>query len=149
MKGSGDRAWLRYLGFQLQIVLALGAACGVVYLYFFAPRIVESGTTPNGVELYVTQRMEEPFGYNTSVRYRMPNGASGWFYYDHEDLRWPGGGIVMDHESKIATVLRENMPVILFNWETQACSVQNGKFQRATLHTGSAWRPPFWNPFSW
>jgi hypothetical protein len=137
------------LGFQVQIVLALVAGCGVVYLYFFAPRIVASGTTPNGVELYVTQRMAEPFAYNTSVHFRMPSGASGSFYYDHEDSRWPDGRIVFDYESKFATVVRENESVILFNWETQACSVKNGKFRKTDLRMGSAWRPPFWNPFSW
>lgn len=147
MKSPGDYVLRKYFAFLGGIILALAATGGILYLYFVAPRIVVRATMPNGLELCVIQRMEV-FCYNTGVFYRKPDGSGGGFYYDHEDTAWGRGRVVLDHQSKLATVFRQNKPVILFNWETELCSVRNGAFRNAGTHG----RPPslaFWNPFSW
>lgn len=102
---------------------------------------------PNGLEFYVAQRIEEPFSYNTSVFYRKPDGTGGGFYYNHEDTAWRRGRVVLDQQSRLATVFRENKPVILFHWETESCSVRNGAFRKGSGH-GSPPTLAFWNPFS-
>ena len=130
------------------IVLALAVGCGIFYLYFVAPRIVVRTTTPNGLELYVTQTWGELFSYNTSIRYRKPDGVGGGFYYDHEDTRWRRGRVALDLESKLATVFREGKPVILFDWEAEACSVKSGNLRTSKTQRQTGWNPPFWNPFS-
>lgn len=147
MKAPGDHVLRKYFAFLGGIILALAAAGGILYLYFVAPKIVVRATMPNGLELYVIQRMEV-FSHNTGVFYRKPGGRSGGFYYDHEDTAWGRGRVVLDDQSKLATVFRQNKPVILFNWETELCSVRNGAFRKDETQG----RPPrlaFWNPFSW
>ena len=147
MKSPGGQTVRKYLAFLSGIALALVALFGVLYLYYFAPRIVVRATAPNGVKFYVIQRKEEPFSFNTSVHYRKPDGSWGGYYYDHEDEGWRSGRVALDHESKLATVFRKSKPVIYFNWETESCSVLNGVFRKSG-NLGGPSGLAFWNPFS-
>ncbi|MBM3839353.1 MAG: hypothetical protein FJ398_15565 [Verrucomicrobia bacterium] len=147
MKSSGEHSVRKCLVFLGGTALAIIAVVCVIYLYWFAPRFVVRTSMTNGLELCVVQRIGGPFSYNTGVFYRKPDGTGGWFYYDHEDNSWRRGRVALDQQSRLATVFREDKPVIVFNWETESCSVRNHAFQKAAGH-GSPPTLAFWNPFS-
>jgi hypothetical protein len=83
----------------------------------FKTRVVLYAKASDGTEMCVFQEFTgTPEPYKTAFYSRKPGGRWSWFYYDHQDLAWVSGRIVLDMTNKIATVFRGTKEVARFNW---------------------------------
>jgi len=80
-------------------------------------RIVALETLPNGVEIMVKQKFTWSGDlFNTSFQYRSPGGEWLSRYYSHEDSYWGRGRVTLDPTSHTATIERDGVATIAFNW---------------------------------
>jgi hypothetical protein len=83
----------------------------------FGSRVVLYAKTPNGTEMCIYQTFTwttEP--YQTAFYSRKFGNAWEWFYYDHQDLPWMSGRIVLDATNHIANVFRGKRLVARYDW---------------------------------
>ena len=109
----------------------------------FKPRVVLYAKASDGTEMCVYQEFtgtSEP--YKTAFYSRKPGGHWGWFYYDHQDLAWVSGRIVLDMTNKIATVFRGTKEVARYNWaRDEFVHIQRGT-TNGPGDTPNMWTPP-------
>lgn len=126
------------------VICLLGVA--TTYLHALSdtvkPHAVLYAKAPDGTEMCIFQEFTgtlEP--YKTAFYSRRPGDRWNWFYYDHQDLPWMSGKIVLDTTNKIATIFRGAQTVARYNWAS-------GKFAHLLRGTtnGPKEIPNMWTP---
>ncbi|HIJ65448.1 MAG TPA: hypothetical protein HPP77_05795 [Candidatus Hydrogenedentes bacterium] len=130
---------------SISVVAGLGACLLLFPWHISSPRVIARAVAPNGIELCVVQECNwstEPF--TTSVLYRKPGGAWGWFYYDHEDLYWRKGHTEIDPQQKRITVFRGGKATASFEWETETLVRYWPDVPPRKIRGAQKWMPPGW-----
>ena len=127
-----------------------GLVCGTVgfglFLFSYLPGgsgVLEHRTTSNGTEIALIQR-EGGDPYFVDFYFRPSGGNWGWYYYEHEDTRWPLGvrRIRLSPDGKKATIHRFIFPVA-------SLDLDNGEFTLKRWGRSSPAQkimPSNWNP---
>lgn len=137
---------LRWLWILVLFVILLGILWAFLYGPFGRPRIVARAVTPDGTELCVVQESNhdicEPF--YTSVVYRKPGGRWGWFYYDHQDIYWRRGEVLINPDAKRISVYRNGTLVVTFDWQTEIFRKYADKCIVRMFTNAQVWLPANW-----
>lgn len=134
--------------------VAAGIILGVfLYLAFLFCRSFTSGgdgivtraVTQNGTEMCVIQKYTGNFAepYRVGFYYRCPGKRWGWFYYDHEDIRWLSGDIKLSDNDTVAHIFCESKEVARFNISTESFTRLR---QNSTASPAQKWMPLDWKP---
>lgn len=81
--------------------------------------------------------------YRVGFYYRRPGEPWGWFYYEHEDLRWWFGSIKLTTDRKRAEIRRFVSPVAHFDPEKEAFTIVR---VNRTIVQAQRWMPQGWQP---
>ncbi len=103
--------------FAVFIVLVAGLIWFQALSKTFQSRVVLYAKAPDGTEMCIYQTFTgttEP--YETAFYSRKSGEAWGWFYYDHQDLPWMSGRIVLDLTNHIANIFRGGKLVAHYDW---------------------------------
>lgn len=109
----------------------------------FKPRTVLYAKAPDGTEMCIYQVFTyttEP--YQTAFYSRKPGESWGWFYYDHQDLPWMYGRIVLDTTNKVAIIYRGSKTVARYNWEKKQFTHLLRGTTTGPMETPNIWTSP-------
>jgi hypothetical protein len=130
--------------------LGLGAATGGAWwiVMSFSPggdRIIARTTAPDGIEMCILQSFTGEWAepYRVSFYYRRPGQPWGWFYYEHEDMRWWFGSINLTTDGRRAEILRFVSPVAHFDLQKEAFTIV--RINRRIVQA-QRWMPAGWEP---
>ena len=125
------------------IVLGAGLSWLHALSKTFQPRVVLYAKAPDGTEMCIYQTFTgttEP--YETAFYSRKPGKAWGWFYYDHQDLPWMSGRIVLDGTNHVANIFRGGKFVAYYDWTKDQFVHLLRKTTNGPAETPNMWTAP-------
>lgn len=142
---------------QLLSLAAIGMFCvGAFWLvrgvFPGGDGVVARATASDGTELCMTQKYNDSIAepYTVSFYYRRPGRPWGWYYFEHEDLRWVAGRIRLAEQGTLARIYNGVTEVARFDIPHERFTIArwNRTTSPAQLWMHSAWKPENLVPFA-